>query len=330
MEFQTQIHIPHQPLLDYHADILLMGSCFSESMGENFSRLGFRNLQNPFGILYQPAAILRALQRILRLEYYTTEELVFHDGLYHSPDHHGRFSGVDADKVIAQINQQLQAAHGVIRNKQALLMITFGSTIGYVRKEDQRPFSNCHKIPGHLFTKESESIQHLQKSWNTLLNKLQEMNPFLQVVFTVSPVRHWKEGAIENQLSKAKLLVSLHEWVHTYPFCHYFPAYEIMMDELRDYRFYKDDMLHPTTLAENIIWKKLTDAYLNSEHLPLFQQLNSLYLRINHRPLHPERPENKAEMHKIAVDLEKISAVPPFPDLQYLEKMLKQKMEKYG
>lgn len=306
-----------------------MGSCFSENMGEKLIHHGFHTIKNPFGILYQPSAILRALRRIMQVEYYTPNELIFHQNLFHSPDHHGSYSGTDANAVIHRINDSIEKANHCLMKENALLLITFGSNIGYIRKEDGRPFSNCHKIPGQNFEKVFENQEDIRKNWNEMLFQLHRINPSLKIIFTVSPVRHWKDGAVENQLSKATLLVCLHEWVKNYDFCHYFPAYEIMMDELRDYRFYKEDMLHPSTQAENYIWDKFAESCIDQRERPLMRRINDLYLQLNHRPIHPENPELKTEIHKLALQLETLECNAPFPDLQLHKEMLQQKTKLY-
>lgn len=317
-------------MLDYHSKGLLMGSCFSESMGEKMHQAGFHVLQNPFGILYQPAAILNALYRIMHLEKYSTDELVFFDGLYHSPDHHGRFSGENADAVIENINQYLSAAHTFIKSEKVILLITFGSAIGYIRKEDQKPFANCHKIPGNQFIRELESLDHIRKNWNELIHQLHHFNPNLQILFTVSPVRHWKDGAVENQISKSTLLVSVNEWVQSYAYCHYFPSYEIMMDELRDYRFYKEDMLHPSAQAESFIWEKFLETCLFPGERPLLQKVEKLRLQCIHRPLHPNRPEYALAMMKLSEELDQFAATYPHLDVTYLKEMLNQSSKTYA
>jgi hypothetical protein len=317
-------------MLDYNSKGLLMGSCFSESMGEKMHQAGFHVLQNPFGILYQPAAILNALYRIMHLEKYSKEELVFFDGLYHSPDHHGRFSGEDADAVIENINLQLTAAHQCVKSEKVVLMITFGSVMGYTRKADQKHFANCHKIPGDQFTRQPESLEDIRKNWNELIHQLHHINPDLQILFTVSPVRHWKDGAVENQLSKSKLIVSVHEWVNSHSFCHYFPSYEIMMDELRDYRFYKEDMLHPSAQAETFIWEKFLETCLFPGERPLLQKVEKLRLQCIHRPLHPNRPEHALAMMKLSEELDQFAATYPHLDVTYLMEMLNQNIKTYA
>ena len=287
MQFRTEINLPSHPILDYKNPVLLLGSCFSENIGQKLAERKFDICINPFGILYQPAAIARSLERVLKKAFYRKEELFEYGGLWHSFDHHGRFSGPDAEIVIEEINRNIIEAHQKLASKDGVLAITWGTANGYVHNEMGIPVANCHKLPSRFFLKEMEQPKSIGEVWKPLMDQLKSFNPSLKIIFTISPVRHWKDGAVENQRSKSVLFVAMHRLIDEFQNTVYFPAYEILMDELRDYRFYAEDMLHPSAQAVDFVWERFKKSMITTESQSIISEVEKLLLAMKHRPLQP-------------------------------------------
>ena len=250
MELYTRILLPKARFsFSYEDLVVMMGSCFAENIGRKLEENKFSVDINPFGTLYNPASVAEGLRMLLRPEYFTPGDLFQHEGIYHSFTHHSRFSAPSEEECLGHINSRLSESSDFLR-KATRLVITLGTAFVYRLKSDGRIVSNCHKLPEKMFDRQRLSTQEIVEDWKPLLLALWEQNPALKILFTVSPIRHWKDGAHENQLSKATLLLATDALQKDYPGrIAYFPAYEILMDELRDYRFYADDMLHPSPLA---------------------------------------------------------------------------------
>ena len=270
MILTTTIDIPKGPFgFGYEEPIMLMGSCFAENIGERLSDNQFKTDLNPFGTLYNPASVASALKRLLHPVPFTTTDLFQQDGVYHSFAHHSRFSSTSEADCLEQINNRLNDS-ATFLTKASRLIITFGTAYVYQLKSSGEVVTNCHKLPEKLFERSMLSVETITEEWQILLQQLWQHNPLLKVLFTVSPIRHWKDGAHGNQLSKATLLLAIDQLQQRFPKqIHYFPAYELMMDELRDYRFYADDMLHPSPLATDYIWERFKESLLTNEALKL-------------------------------------------------------------
>lgn len=298
MELQTSIKITPSPYKLHHSQpIMLVGSCFTENIGAKLSDYGFSTLVNPFGILYNPLSIAECLRRCLFGEAITEHELVEHNGLWHSWIHHGSFSSATKEDCLARCNNAIQEAHDALK-KPHTIIVTLGTAYSYFLKNGEisptLPVANCHKVPAGSFSKRLLSIEEITKAFEAL--PLGDH----KLIFTVSPIRHWADGAHGNQLSKSTLLLAIDQM----PKAIYFPSYEIMMDELRDYRFYDSDMLHPSPLAVDIIWQKFQEAFLEKETQELGQKYSLLLSMKAHRPLFPESEAYQKHLQKIA-DLEK-------------------------
>ena len=274
MEFRTQVKQEKALFTFSHADsILLMGSCFAENIGEKLTNHFFPVDINPFGTLYNPASVASGLRMLIDSQSLKPSDLFCHEGVYHS---------------LQQINDRLNSSSAVLKMADRLV-VTFGTAWVYKLKTNGSIVANCHKLPDKLFSRTRLTVSDIVSEWTDLLNLLLARNPNLKILFTVSPVRHWKDGANGNQLSKATLLLSIDELRRLFPDCvDYFPAYEIIMDELRDYRFYADDMLHPSSLAVEYIWKSFSEQFLSSESFALLKDLAEVQKAINHRPFNPE------------------------------------------
>ncbi len=266
MELITKVDISRKLMKLSHDDgMVLIGSCFADNIGAKLQEAHFDCCVNPFGTLYNPLSVTEALSESIRgRRYATSDQEVFEaDGVWHSWMHHSRFSAATAEELVANINTAIEEAHEALR-KCRLLIITLGTAYVYRMASTGRVVANCHKQSEILFHRNRLTVSEVKESLHTLIQQLTELNPDVKVMFTVSPIRHKRDGYHANQLSKSTLLLAVDELCAAMPdTCMYFPAYEIMMDELRDYRFYADDMVHPSSLAVEYIWERFTDAFFD-------------------------------------------------------------------
>ncbi len=283
----TQVEVPRLPFtLDFVSGIVSLGSCFADEIGDRLREGDFRIEQNPFGTLYNPASIAAALHRIIDDREIDASDLVQHEELWHSWHHHGSFSRPTQEECLATCNNRIHQAHAALK-EASLLMVTFGTT--WVFEHDGSVVANCHKLPPQQFVRRRMTMEEIVALWEPLMQELAAFNPKLNVLLTVSPIRHMADGAHGNQLSKATLLLAVDKLLSPLTSnlspC-YFPAYEIMLDELRDYRFYGPDMTHPTPLAVDVLWERfqsatMTPAVRDQAHLNCKQ-----HKREKHIPLH--------------------------------------------
>jgi len=286
--FRTEVAAPEFPFsIDHTSQVVMLGSCFTENMGERLIHNKIATLINPFGILFNPFSIMNALERMLNDRPYSVDELTRSGDHFVSLDHHGSFNRQSAEETLEGINQSLQ--EGATKIKQAdVVFITLGSAWVYEHIEMGHTVANCHKIPNKEFRKRLLSFQDVHLILRHIPQFLTSKGVKAKVVFTVSPVRHWKDGAVENQRSKAHLLSAIHAVVDEFDSCYYFPPYEMMMDDLRDYRFYQTDMLHPTQQAIDYVWQKFETSFFSDETRIICQELKSLVQAVEHRPVDPE------------------------------------------
>ncbi len=287
MKFRTEINIsPSLQKITYNNKSLFIGSCFTENIGNQMQKLKFPSMVNPFGILYNPLSINTCLQRLIAAKPYNSDELHHFNEQWHSWAHHGHFSHKNQNTCLQNINQELKTA-SIFLKQADFLLLTLGTAFVYQWKESGEIVANCHKIPQKQFDHYRISVKDIVEVLSPTLKQIQQLNPKLQIIFTLSPIRHWKNGAIDNQLSKATLLVAIHELKAKLKKVNYFPAYEIMMDDLRDYRFYESDMLHPTSTAIDYIWGKFQEAYFDQQTGKLKERIEKILNAKNHRPRNP-------------------------------------------
>lgn len=287
MEFRTQVIPGKMPFsFSYETPIVLMGSCFAENIGEKLTDHFFQVDINPFGILYNPASVASGLRILLDRRLFQASDLFAHGGAYHSFAHHSRFSASTEEECLHLINDRLTFSSATLRQAKRLV-VTFGTAWVYRLKTDGSIVGNCHKLPDNLFTRTRLRVRDIVDEWRFVIDELKWMNPDLKILFTVSPVRHWKDGAHGNQLSKATLLLAVDELCSLFPdTVAYFPAYEMLMDDLRDYRFYADDMLHPSSLAIDYIWNSFCSSCLTEECRSLMKEIADIKRALDHRPFH--------------------------------------------
>jgi hypothetical protein len=268
--------------ISHQSNLLLIGSCFSENIGNKLIANKFNTLINPSGILFNPISIVNTLNDIIEEKEVAEKDLHFENGLYHSFAHHGRFSGINSKEVLIRIDQSRVGATLFLK-KTDVIIVTLGSSWAY-RHDDTGEFvANCHKVPNKKFAKELLEVDFIVEKLQGVIDKLQAINSNLKVIFTVSPVRHWKDGAEENTLSKSILNVAIHQLTRSKA-VYYFPAYEMVIDDLRDYRFYKEDMLHPNNVAVDYVWNGFGDAFFSDETLTLNKIICTIDAAIKHRP----------------------------------------------
>ena len=327
MELYTCVHIPKAPFrFSCTERMLLLGSCFAENIGERLAGNKFNVDINPFGTLYNPASIAAALRMLLHPERFTARDLLQHEGVYHSFAHHSRFSSTSDTECLGNINGRLFASSGEFRST-AYLVVTLGTAYVYRLKSSGEVVANCHKLPEKMFDRSMLTVKEIVSEWKELLLSLWEQNPELKILFTVSPIRHWKDGAHGNQISKATLLLAVDELQTAYPErIAYFPAYEIMMDELRDYRFYATDMLHPSELAIDYIWQCFTGNFLSDETKGILKEWAEIQKAINHRPFQPESDAYKRFISQTLLKMERINEKFPSFDLTKEMEIIKSKL----
>jgi len=288
MKFRTEIALQSSDFKISHAcKIAMQGSCFAENMASKFLNAGFSIDLNPFGIAYNPLSLSQNLNRLLDNKHYLADELFKDNDIYHSFSHHSRFSGTNLNEVLSKINSRIEQSSAFLQ-KADLLIITFGTAYVYRLQSNGNIVSNCHKLPAKFFTYKRLTIEEIVQEWADLIVRLQTFNPSLRILFTVSPIRHWKDGAHENQLSKSILLLFIDELLRNHSHCFYFPAYEILLDDLRDYRFYTEDMLHPSSQAINYVWEKFSEVWFDNETLKKAHEFEKIYQSLNHIPFQPE------------------------------------------
>lgn len=289
MEFRKRVQIvPSKSPLIHGEQLLVMGSCFAEHIGGRLVDGRFRTLVNPFGVLYNPASIAASLRLLMNPHAKLTKQELFEDrtGRWHSFAFHSSLSGDSAEEALTKMNRSIEVARSALR-QTSVLIITFGTAWVYRLVGVGEVVGNCHKEPAHSFGRERLRVSEIVAEWRALL---QELNAFrhgepLRIIFTVSPIRHWKDGAFGNQCSKATLLLAIDELLEHYPQASYFPAYEIFMDELRDYRFYDPDMIHPSSVGISYVWERFAESYLSETTRRELAEWEQLRRMLAHRSM---------------------------------------------
>lgn len=289
-----------QILPDDH--LLCLGSCFAQHLGDRFHKGRWSVHLNPFGILYHPFPIARGLLRLLEGTLFTTDDLFFHQEQWHSFEHHGQFSGPDQTETLAAMNEALAKGSTQLQ-KTNLLLLTLGTANGFVNVVSQQVVANCHKLPGQHFNKELFPPEIIYKDLATVLKKATHQLPNLKIIITVSPVRHLRDGLIINQRSKASLLLAVAELEKEFSAVHYFPAYELMMDDLRDYRFYKNDLMHPTEMAVDYIWEYFRKSCFPEATDIYYDEILKINQGLAHRPLRPNSAAHQQFIEQLKIKM---------------------------
>lgn len=285
MIFHTELNIkPLEQTVVYADALLFLGSCFADEVGAICKGLGFNALVNPFGVLYNPASIAQSVERLNSGRPFTRDDVIaVGERQYCTFSHNTAFWNTSEDMLLQTINQRLGEAHEHFM-KSKWLVVSLGTSWVFKHRMSGQIVSNCHKLPDHQFDREFLTVERSSQ----YLSGIVEQHPEKQFIFTVSPLRHLKDGMHGSQLSKAALLLAVNEICRQFVNAHYFPAYEIMMDELRDYRFYKEDMVHPTEQAVRYIWERFAEFAINASEKPAMNAAAELRQMLEHKPLFPE------------------------------------------
>lgn len=310
--FRTKVQIPsHNFEIDYNSSILSMGSCFVENIGYKLQNARFLSFINPFGALYNPLSLANSLHTLLSDSEFTEADLFEHASLWHSFAHSSAFSATSSEESLQMINSRLAAARYFLAEADVLIL-TFGAAWIFEEIQSGSVVANCHKLPASHFKRRRLSVDEIVKAMSAVFTELISLRPKLKIVLTVSPIRHWKDGAQENTISKSTLHLAINKLTEQFSYTHYFPAYEIVMDELRDYRFYAADMLHPSDVAVKYIWEQFSNSFFSKETIELKKRLEQIYADENHRPLHEDSVEYKRFFESIERKKQKLIEEFPF------------------
>lgn len=288
--------------INYKTSSLWIGSCFIEHIGDLMVNYKFKADVNPFGVCYNPMSIKNNLEILINQPVFDSNDLFFYNEQWNSFNHHSQFSDSNQEVCLNNINQRIKAS-GQFLKEADFLFVTFGTAWVFEYLATGQIVSNCHKLPQSKFKRYLLSPNEIVNNWKSLIAYLTNFNNHLHIVFTVSPIRHFKDGAEANMLSKATLLVAVHELKKIFPDVCYFPAYEMMMDDLRDYRFYEEDMIHPNHTAIQYIWESFTRNYMDEETLKIMEEIDSILKAAHHRPFDPA---SKAHQKFLANNIQKI------------------------
>lgn len=314
--FRTRVPLPHYPFrLDHRAAGLCLGSCFAESMGQRLAAAKFPVGINPFGPLYQPNVLAQALHRLAQAQPYTADELFFHQEVWRHFDFHSRYAHPLPHEALAQMNESLAQGHAQLAQSHYLLL-TLGTAWVYELEGQDGPVANCHKLPGHYFRHRRLTVADCVESLAGAIVAARVQQPQLKVIISVSPVRYLREGLTENQRSKGILMLAAEALCQQLPEVWYFPAYEMVLDELRDYRFFAEDMSHPSSLATDYIWAGFASAFFDQPTQALSRQLQALKQAAAHRPFFAETPAHQAFVKKQLQLLEQLQQAHPYLDLE--------------
>jgi len=311
--FQTHVEIPLTSLnITYEDRIMTLGSCFAENIGGKLKDLYFDTEINPFGVLYNPVSISNSIKLLIDNRSFTEDDLFQHRGLWQSFSHSSLFSATSAEKCLENINERFNDAVYFLQ-KTNFLVITFGTAWVYEEATGGRVVSNCHKLPANSFNRRRLTVDEIVSDYTELIVRLKTLFPRLQIIFSVSPIRHWKDGAHENNVSKSTLLLAIDALQNEFDIVHYFPAYEIQLDELRDYRFYASDMLHPSDVAVNFIWMRFSETYFDESTTRMKGEFEQLQSDFSHRPMIPDSEEY--EKFRKSTERRKLELINKYPFL---------------
>jgi len=313
MKFTTPVPVDsYEHPLDYASSILSLGSCFAENMGNKCDYFKFQNTVNPFGIIFNPVAVEKLVRRALENEPFEETDLFFHNDTWQCYEVHSELSHPDKETYLHMLNERL-AVLQVELSKASHVFITYGTAWVYTLKGSGQVVANCHKVPQNHFDKALLSVQTIEAAMQNTVALIRKANPQAKIITTISPVRHSKDGFVENQRSKAHLITALHSVLQANTTAlNYFPSYEIMMDELREYRFYAEDMLHPSNLAIEYIWERFTTAYMTPSALATMQEVDAIQKGLAHRPFNPESASHQKFLQSLNQKIISLQAQVPY------------------
>jgi len=311
---------PSNTSIAYQQKTMLIGSCFTENMGAKLKQHLFETLENPHGILFNPVSVKNAISDYISNKQYTENDLFLLNDVWNSWHHHSRFSGITKEEALHKINNSIKEANAFLKSANHLI-ITLGSAWLYTLNENAPDHAglvvaNNHKAPSSWFTKKLMKSAELQGDLKSLVEALQQFNPSLHIIFTISPVRHLREGLVENNRSKAVLIQVVHDLMETNSNVEYFPAYEYVIDDLRDYRFYAEDLVHPNYAATNYVWEKFVETYFAVETQLVMKQVAEMQLALHHKPFFAGSTEHQKFIHACIEKASVLMANHPYLSLQ--------------
>lgn len=317
MEFRTLVELPEKELcISYSDKILLLGSCFAENIGNLLMTNKFNCDVNPFGVLYNPLSIAAGIRCLVNKKTFAEKDLFEYKGLYHSFMHHGSFSVSSSTECLEKINSRMDKA---VRQFSGLnyLLVTFGTAYVYEYRQTCTVVANCHKLPDRVFTRRLLSVAEIVETYLPLISEMLKTSPDLKILFSVSPIRHVKDGMHGNQISKAVLLLAIDELKnHFLQHVFYFSSYELLVDELRDYRFYAEDMLHPSSVAINYLWECFGNCYFSKETRQIMKEWGQISKALQHKPFHPGTEQHKLFLSQIVLKINQLKEKCPFLDVE--------------
>lgn len=301
-----------------HTDqVFLIGSCFTEHMTDYLNQAGFDTLSNPHGILFNPLSVTKSINSYVNGHHKKEEDLFYLNELWNSWDHHTRFSHIDKATALTEMNTSIDKAHAFIK-KCNWLVITLGSSFQYHLVESNYPVANNHRAPGQWFEKELLSITEIQKALSESLENVKAINPNIEIIFTISPVRHIRDGVLENNRSKARLIEVVHNLTNQYAYCHYFPAYELLIDVLRDYRFYDIDLVHPNFAATNAVWESFKKSCIDPESFDLMHHVEQLFRASRHKSRFPTTTAHQNFIEQQIAEAKQLKEKHPYLKMEQL------------
>jgi len=306
MKFRTTFQIPASDFkINHQHKIITIGSCFSDEIGNRLVDLKFEGLINPFGIIFNSYSIQNLIERSLIKKYFTIDDVHQNGEQFFCFDVHSSFNALSSDDVLTKLNTTLDQVHNCLKTCDVVIL-TLGTSWVYEWQENEDIVANCHKIEAKQFKKKLLTTEENFKSMDLIAFEITKLNPQIKIITTVSPVRHIKDGMVENNVSKARLLDALYQLDLKYHQVDYFPSYELILDDLRDYRFYKEDLIHPTNQAVDYIWEKFTETYFESATLTTIQKINKIIKALNHRPFNEEAESHQKFLNKIQGMIEEL------------------------
>jgi len=311
MDFRTKVPMEKgTPKIEHASGVFLIGSCFVENIGAKMDWFKFRNIQNPTGIIFHPSPIRGFFQRMSNHEQYKSKDVLEFNNGWQSLEAHSDMRRATEEECLKDLNSALKRSREFIENATHII-ISLGTAWGYVYEGTEKIAANCHKIPQKKFQKELSSVREIVNDLEVISHSVLQIKRNARIIYTISPVRHLKDGFQENQRSKAHLIAAVHEFLTSNSQCSYFPSYEILMDELRDYRFYTEDMLHPNSVAVNYIWKLFSENWISTKSLELNTEIDKIQKALSHRSREENSPAHKKFLTKLQVKIEEIQKKHP-------------------
>jgi lysophospholipase L1-like esterase len=312
MQFRTTLSTPKSSVdLSYETPLMMLGSCFTENIGAKLNALHLPVLTNPFGIVYNPVSMSKNINYLMTTDMFSEKDVFQQGDIWHSWQHHSRFSSPEKVEILRGINDELSRARNHF-SKTKILILTLGTANVFIEKKSNQVVNNCHKVSPQYFDKKRLSVSDVVSNFETVFENILSQNADCQIVMTVSPIRHLRDGLIENNRSKAVLLLACAELSDLFPNVHYFPAYELVIDDLRDYRFYTPDMMHPTDQAIDYIWQYFTDTFFSEKTKTITDDVQKINLMKQHRPLHPNTEGYQQFVNNLQQKVENLKKKYPF------------------